>query len=95
MQKASAGVALRFAFPNHHHTPAEFLQRGLVQLVASGVAVEFRQPPFAAVRRRRAVLAAFVSVPEAAVNEDSGLMLGEHDVRFARQFLSVQTKTKS
>ena len=42
---------------------AKILQRGLMELVARGVAVEFGEPPFAPVRRRRAVLAACVPVP--------------------------------
>src|ERR1043166_2569741 len=54
-----------FTFPNHNHTPAQFLQCSLMQFVARGVAIQFREPPFVAVRRRRAVPASFVSMPEA------------------------------
>ena len=80
MQNANARPALRFAFPNYNHAPAEFPQRGLMHLVARGIAVEFRQPPFTPVRRRRAVLATRMPMPEAAVDEDGGFVFREHDV---------------
>ena len=72
--------AFRCALPNHNHPPAAFPKRSLVEFVAGGVAVEFRQPPFAPVRRRRAVLAALMPVPEAAVNEDGGFMFLQEDI---------------
>src|SRR5262245_55667545 len=49
--------------------------------VARGVAVEFGQPPLLSVGRRRAVLAALVSMPEAAVDEDGGFVFGQENVR--------------
>ena len=51
-----------------------------MQFVARGVAVEFRQPPFAAVRRRRAVPATRMPVPEAAVNENRDALFYQNDV---------------
>lgn len=55
-----------------------------------GVAVELGQPPFASVCGCSAVLAAFVAVPEAAVNEDDGFVFGQDDVGTAGQFAVVQ-----
>lgn len=66
-----------------------------MEFVARGVAVEFRQPPFAAVRRRRAVLAAPMPMPEAAMNKDDRLVFDEHHVRAAGEFLPVKTETKA
>ena len=57
--------------------------------IAFGVAVEFCQPPFAPVRGRSAVLAAFVAMPEAAVNEDDGFVFGQNDVGTAGQLAVV------
>lgn len=45
-----------------------------------GVTVEFREPPFAAIRWCGAVLTPIVPVPEAAANEDDGFVFGEKDV---------------
>src|SRR5688572_12700257 len=60
--------------------PTKFPELGLMQLVARGVAVQFRQPPFAAVRRRRAVLATLMPMPKAAVDEDGGFVFRQKDV---------------
>ena len=80
---------------NHNHAPAEFPERGLMEFVARGVAVEFGQPPFTAVGRRRAVLATLMPMPEAAVNEDDGSVPRQNDVRPAGQFSAMQTKAKA
>jgi hypothetical protein len=55
-ENVNAPAAYRFTFPNHDHAPAEFPERGLMHLVARGVAVEFGQPPFAPVRCGRSEL---------------------------------------
>ena len=60
---------LGFAFPHDERAPAEFAQRALMDFVAGGVAVEFLQPESAVVRRRRAVPATAMPMPETAVNE--------------------------
>ena len=61
--------------------PAKFAQGALMQFVADGVAVEFGQPPFTAVRWGRAVLAAFVPMPEAAVDKDRNALSDQDNVR--------------
>src|SRR6266545_7377802 len=65
---------LSLTFPHDDAPPAEILERRLMNFVARGVAFELRQPPFAAVGRRRAVFAAAMPVPEAAVNEYRGFV---------------------
>ena len=50
-----------------------------MEFVAGGVAFKFLHPPAAAVRWRRAIPAAAMPVPEAAVNEDGGVF-GKEDV---------------
>jgi hypothetical protein len=66
-----------------------------MEFVARGVPVEFGQPPFAAIRRCRAVLTALVPVPEAAVNEDDRFVFNQHHVGPAGKLLSVKTETKA
>src|SRR5947207_6113351 len=68
------------AFPDDNASPAEFAKRALMEFVAGSVAIQFREPPFAPVRRRRAVLATTMSMPKAAVDEDDGLVPGQNDV---------------
>src|SRR5438128_7505256 len=71
---------LSLTFPNHHRPPAEFAQRALMEFVAGGVAFEFLQPPGAAMRWRRAVLAAAVAMPKAAVNEYGGFVFRKNNI---------------
>jgi hypothetical protein len=52
----------------------------LIEFVPLRVAVEFRQPPFAPVRRRGAILTTFVPMPETAVNEEGGFVFGQEDI---------------
>src|SRR2546429_3876903 len=51
-----------------------------MNFVARGVSFQFRHPPFATMRRCRAVHAAAMPVPETAVNEDGGFVFRQNDV---------------
>lgn len=51
-----------------------------MHLVAHGVAFKFYQPPGSAVGRGGCLFTVFVAVPEAAVNEDGGLVFWQDDV---------------
>lgn len=80
-------------FPHDDTSPAKFAQRALLNFVADGVAIQFREPPFPTVRRRRAILAAAMPMPEAAVDKDDRLVFHQHHVRPSGKFLSVQPET--
>lgn len=56
------------------------------------LAFEFRDPPFAPVRRRGAVLATFVPVPEAAMDENDRFVFCQYNVRAAGQSADVKPK---
>ena len=66
--------------------PASGLQRGLLLFVACHVPLELGRPELHVGLRRARRLAALVTMPEAAVNEDDRVPLGKHDVRVSRQF---------
>ncbi len=51
-----------------------------MNFVARGVAFKFRHPPFATMRRRRAVFAAAMPMPETAVDEDGGFVFWEQNI---------------
>ena len=51
-----------------------------MNFVARRVASQFRQPEFPTMRRRRTILAPAMAMPEAAVNEDGGLVLGQENI---------------
>jgi len=60
--------------------------------IAFGIAIEFGQPPFASMSWYSSSFAAFVAMPEAAVNEDDGFVFGQNDVGTAGQFAVVQSE---
>lgn len=64
-----------------------------MNFVSSGVAFEFGDPKFTAVGWGRAVLAAPVAMPEAAMNEDNSFVFGQDDVGTAREVFPVKPKT--
>jgi len=66
-----------------------------VAFVAGSIAIELLKPPFTAVGWCGAILATPVPVPETTVNEDDGLVFGQHDVGSAWQLLPVKTKAKA
>lgn len=74
--------------PEHHKLLAE--ADGIPFVKAGEADDRRRQPPLAPVGWRCAVLAVAMPVPEAAVDENHGLVLRQHDVRPSRQRLSVQ-----
>ena len=51
-----------------------------MKFVAGGVAFEFLRPPGAVMRWRRAVLAAAVAMPKAAVNEYGGFVFRKNNI---------------
>ena len=57
--------------------------------VVGDIGGEFFLPEFNIVGGRGGSFAAFVPVPEAAVNKDDGFILREHNVRFAGQGFDV------
>lgn len=64
------------ALPNHHHLPAQRLQRDAVFRIPGAVAGDLGRPELR-VRLRNAVrLASLMSVPEATVHEDHCVVLG-------------------
>ena len=52
-----------------------------MQFVTCGVPVEFLQPKLPPIRWRGAILATFMPMPEAAVDEDDGFVFRQDDVR--------------
>jgi len=88
-------VRLGFALPDGDGAPAERAQSALMEFVARGVAFEFRQPPFAAIRWHRAIRTAAMPVPEATVHEDNGLVFRQANIRFSGELGIVQPKAKT
>ncbi len=63
-----------------------------MHFVTRGVAIQFFQPEFAPVCWRGAILASFVAMPEAAVDENDCFVFRQNNIRFAGQRFDVQPK---
>ena len=82
----------RLALPHHDHLPPQRLQGRAVLRIPLSVACDLGRPELG-VRLRDAVrLASLMSVPEAAVHEDHGLVLRKGDVGPTGQVLAMQTE---
>lgn len=75
-----------FTLPDGEHVPAVGFQLEGVELVAALVGKDLVLPECGVAFGLCGVLAVGVAMPEAAVHEDDGFVLLEHDVGFARQF---------
>ena len=89
MERVIEDGFIQLAFPDDDDGPAFGLQLAPDFLVPLLVAGDFRLPKLSVGFRDVGVLAVFVAMPEAAVDEDDGAVLGEDDIRFAGQFLVV------
>jgi hypothetical protein len=86
---------LYFAFPDNNDAPAEFSQRHVMLSVAQNIVLEFRKPPITPVCGRCAIFASFVPMPKAAVNENHGLVFGEHYIGLAGKIPAVNPETET
>lgn len=74
-----------FAFPHHHHFPSRRAQYRFLACIAFRVGVEFQLPALRIVGRSCCIFASSVSVPEATMDEYGYSVLGQDEIRRARQ----------
>lgn len=80
---------LELAFPDDGHAPAEAAE---MLAVVRDVPRELVRPEFPVAFWGGGVLAALVPVPEAAMDEDHGAVLGQYDVGFAGEIRNMEPK---
>ena len=78
------------ALPNDYRMPAEAGEGLIVTVVTLAVALYLRAPEVYVGLGEAEVAAAFVAVPEAAVDEDTGAVLAKDDVGVAGQARMVE-----
>jgi hypothetical protein len=78
------------AFPNHSDAPSGVLQRSALATVADDVSLEFSRPELDPALWAVAQHATGVTVPEAAVYEDNGLVSRQHQIGTARKIPRMQ-----
>lgn len=86
--------AAELAFPDADDSPAEGLEFGGLAEVTGSVGRDFGQPEVGVGFRHGRIAATGVAVPEAAVDEDDGAVLGEDDVGSAGE-LALQAEAQA
>jgi len=87
--------AFQFAFPDGDYALGEGFEPLIVQGISFLVFSDLVHPEVGVGFGRCVVFAAFVAVPEAAVDEYHGAILGQDDVGSAGEGLDVDTKAKT
>lgn len=89
------GQVFCLAFPNNDDSPSTLPERARSALVASDVGLKFIGPEIHVRFRCGRFSATDVTMPETAVDEDAGSVLGEHQIWRAGQVLPMKTKSQS
>lgn len=89
-EPVGAAAGLELALPDDNGVPSEAFEFPDVFRVALLVAADFFLPEVRICLRDGGVAAERVAVPEAAVDENDGVIFPQHDVRTARQVFPVQ-----
>lgn len=82
-------------FPYHQNPPAQLTQLGFFFYITLYVGIELGEPELLPGSERAGAPTAWAPAPETTMHKYDSAILGEDDVRRARQGLSVQTKAKA
>lgn len=88
-------LVFKLTFPYHEHVPAKRSQCCCVPPVAGDVGVEFAQPELTSGLWHDRIEAFFVSMPEAAVDENHSLEPRKGEVRLAWQIRPPERETET
>lgn len=89
-QAVQACKVFDLAFPDDNHAPPKGPKLFSGALVAGDVSSKLRLPEVASGLGHDFAVTTSVTMPVAAVNKDYCIVLGQHDVRFPGELLSVQ-----
>ena len=95
LQGQFAVLGLELALPHLDDVPTHAAQLEAFGKVAFAVALNFGLPEVGTGLGKDKVAAAFMTMPEAAVHEDDGAILAEHDVGGAGQAADVDAEAES
>ena len=76
---------LQFTFPYHDGMPSHFSQPVQHLMVPLPVSPDFIHPEPGVRFRNHVILASLMSMPKAAIHQNAGTILPQHNIRFSRQ----------
>ena len=76
---------LQFAFPDNDGMPSHFCQPMQHLMVPFLIPSDLILPELGIRLRNHVILASLMSMPEAAIHQNTGTILPEHNIRFSRQ----------
>lgn len=87
-------ITLYFTLPCNENSPTHRLEFAVIPLVPSNVCTKFIFPPFFSCFWKRRLPTSWMSMPEAAIDEDSKAITGQRKVRGSRKVSPMNTVTK-
>lgn len=88
-------LIFQLTLPDGQHSPAERPERFMIAGIARDIVRDLLFPEFSVVLRPDEIPATFMTVPEAAIDEDYGVIFRQDDVRGARQPSVILAVTES
>ena len=85
LQRLLPDSRFQFAFPYHDSMPSHFCQPMQHLMVPFPVPPDFILPELGIRFRNHIILASLMSMPEAAIHQNTGTILPQHNIRFSRQ----------
>ena len=80
----------QFAFPYYDSMPSHFCQPMQHLMVPFLIPSDFILPEQSIRFRKHIILASLMSMPEAAIHQNTGTILPEHNIRFSRQAWMIE-----
>jgi hypothetical protein len=81
---------LNLALPDNEYVPTVTQELLLYDMVTSHIIIKFMHPEIRMCLWYCGHFASFVTMPEATVNKNGGLVLGQYNVRISRQITAFQ-----
>ena len=91
----SFGIMLQSALPHHKYPPSRSGKSFTGFGIPSTIGLQLGDPEHLARLRYGGIITTFMTMPEAPMHENNGLVFGEHDIRSAWKIPCMQPVTES
>ena len=90
LQRLLPDSRFQFAFPYHDSMPSHFSQPVQHLMVPLLIPPDFILPELGIRFRNHVILASLMSMPEAAIHQNTGAIFPQHNIRFSRQTWMIE-----